>query len=53
VRRMIQWAEKQPNVKSVIASTEKSNIASSSVLEKNNFIKVGETDTMFNWRLIF
>ena len=50
---MIQWAEKQPNVKSVIASTEKSNIASSSVLEKNNFIKVGETDTMFNWRLIF
>ena len=53
VRRMIQWAEKQPNVKSVIASTDKSNIASSSVLEKNNFIKVGETDTMFNWCLIF
>ena len=53
VRGMIQWAEKQPNVKSVIASTEKSNIASSSVLEKNNFIKVGDTETMFNWCLIF
>jgi RimJ/RimL family protein N-acetyltransferase len=53
VRGMIQWAEKQPTVKSVIASTEKNNIASLSVLEKNNFIKVGETDTMFNWRLIF
>ena len=50
---MIQWAEKQPTVKSVFASTDKSNIASSSVLEKNNFIKVGETDTMFNWCLIF
>ena len=53
VRGMIEWAKEQPTVKSVIASTEKNNIASSSVLEKNNFIKVGEANTMFNWRLIF
>lgn len=51
VRGMIEWAGKQPNVKSVIAATGKNNIASISVLEKNNFIQSGETDTMFNWRL--
>jgi RimJ/RimL family protein N-acetyltransferase len=50
VNGMIQWAEKQPQVKSIFASTEKSNIASSTILEKNNFIKFEETDTLFNWR---
>lgn len=47
---MIQWAEKQPGVKSIIASTVKSNFPSYSVLLKNNFIKIGETDKMYNWR---
>lgn len=51
VKGMINWAKNLPNVKSIIASTEKSNIASFSILERNNFIKTGETDTMFNWRL--
>ena len=48
---MIKWAEKQPNIRSIIASTEKSNIDSFSVLERNNFIKSGETRTLYNWRL--
>ncbi len=48
---IIGWAIEQPDIKSIVASTEKNNIASFTVLEKNNFIKVGETETMFNWRL--
>lgn len=52
VNGMIRWAEKQPAVKAIIASTDKNNLASSSVLMKNNFIRIGETETMFNWRLI-
>ncbi len=46
---MIKWAEQQ-NVKSLFAATEKSNIASFSVLERNSFVKCGETDTLFHWR---
>jgi RimJ/RimL family protein N-acetyltransferase len=51
VSGMIKWAAKQPNVKSMFASTEKGNAASFSILKKNNFIKCGETDALFNWRL--
>ena len=51
VNGMIQWASKQPNVRSIIASTEKDNVASFTILEKNNFVKCGETDALFNWRL--
>lgn len=52
VKGIITWAEKQPAIRSIFAATEKSNIASFSVLVKNNFIKTGETETMFNWRLV-
>lgn len=48
---LIKWAESQPNVVSIFAATEKGNIASFTVLEKNNFIKIGETEMKFNWRL--
>jgi [ribosomal protein S5]-alanine N-acetyltransferase len=51
VAGMVTWAKMQPLVKAVIASTSKTNIASFRVLQKNNFIKVGETDTEFNWKL--
>jgi [ribosomal protein S5]-alanine N-acetyltransferase len=51
VSGMIGWAKKQSNVKSIIASTEKTNTASFKVLEKNNFIKIGETETLLNWEL--
>ena len=48
---MITWAKTQPRVFSIIASTEKENIGSFTILMKNNFIKIGETATIFNWKL--
>jgi [ribosomal protein S5]-alanine N-acetyltransferase len=53
VKGAIHWARNQPKVKSIFASTDKRNVASFLVLQKNNFIKVGETETLFNWRLKF
>ena len=51
VSGIIGWIKTQPKVKSVIAWTEKTNIASFKVLEKNMFLKIGETETSFKWRL--
>lgn len=51
VAGMISWAKDQPGIKAIVANTEKNNIASFTVLEKNNFVKVGETETLFNWKL--
>ena len=48
---IIVWTKTQPFVKAIIASTDKTNTASFKVLQKNNFIKNGETETLFNWRL--
>jgi len=48
---IIQWALKEPGIKGIVASTEKANIASYTVLEKNKFVKTGETETLYNWRL--
>ncbi len=48
---IIEWTKTQSKVKSVIASTNKNNTASFKVLEKNNFTKIGETETLFNWKL--
>lgn len=47
---IIRCAGSQPEVNSIIASTEITNIASCKVLENNKFIKVDETETEFNWR---
>lgn len=49
---IIEWATSQPLVKSIIASTEKTNTASFKVLQKNKFIKTGETETLLNWKLV-
>ncbi|WP_231426724.1 MULTISPECIES: GNAT family N-acetyltransferase [Pedobacter] len=51
VGRIIDWAKEQPKVKSIFAATEKSNIASYSILEKNNFINIGEVDNMLSWKI--
>lgn len=48
---MINWAKTQATVLSIIASTEKENIGSFTILLKNNFIKIDETETLFNWKL--
>ena len=50
VTGIIEWIKTQKKVKSIIASTEKTNPASFRVLEKNNFIKIGETDNLFHWK---
>jgi [ribosomal protein S5]-alanine N-acetyltransferase len=51
VEGIIKWAKTQPNVRSIVASTDKTNIASFKVLQKNNFIQIGQTETSFNWKL--
>jgi len=51
VRAMVKWAERQPNVRSIIASTKKGNVASYSVLLNNDFLMVCVTDTLFKWEL--
>lgn len=51
VRGIIEWTKTQSCVKSIIASTDKTNTASFKVLQKNNFTKISETDTLFNWKL--
>lgn len=50
VSGIIEWAKTQPKIKSIIASTDKTNNASFKVLEKNNFIKIGESETLLNWK---
>jgi [ribosomal protein S5]-alanine N-acetyltransferase len=52
VSGIIEWTKAQKIVNAIIATTDKTNAASFKVLEKNNFIKVGETETSFNWKLI-
>lgn len=50
---MINWAKQQPKVKAITASTEKTNAASYTVLEKNNFEKTGKSDELFHWKIVF
>jgi RimJ/RimL family protein N-acetyltransferase len=52
VKGIIDWVKTQIKVKSIIASTDKTNGASFKVLEKNNFTKIGETEALFNWKLV-
>lgn len=49
---IIKWATSQPKVLSIITSTDKDNIASSTILKKNNFSKVSESETKYDWKLI-
>ncbi len=52
VSGMIEWAKTQPEIKAIVASTDKTNTASFKVLEKNSFIKIGETEALFNWKSV-
>ena len=51
VSGIITWAKTQSSIKSIIANTDEKNVASSIVLQKNDFIKTGEIDGMINWKL--
>ncbi|WP_443945773.1 GNAT family N-acetyltransferase [Pedobacter sp. AW1-32] len=52
VAGIIEWAKTQEKIKSIFAATAKENIASYSILEKNNFVHIGEVDDMLSWKLI-
>lgn len=47
---MIKWAADQPQVKYMLAETEKTNFASFRVLERNEFKMVQEFPNLFLWR---
>lgn len=49
---MVEWTKSQQGIKSIIASTEKTNIASSKVLQKNNFIRTEENELLYHWKLL-
>jgi [ribosomal protein S5]-alanine N-acetyltransferase len=48
---IIEWARRQPDLNAIVASTEKINVASYTVLKKNNFVKTTENATLFLWCL--
>lgn len=48
---VIEWSKIQPLVKSIKASTEKENTASSRVLQKNGFLQIGEDETFYHWKM--
>lgn len=50
VSGIIEWCKTQPDVRSVIATTDKPNIASFKVLEKNHFERVGDSETQLHWK---
>ena len=49
VSGMVAWAKTQPGVKAIIASTDATNVASYRVLEKNQFIQIGEAEGLLKW----
>ncbi|WP_336516487.1 GNAT family N-acetyltransferase [Pollutibacter soli] len=53
VGAIIAWARNQSGVSAIIASCDKDNRASISILAKNNFVRTGKTDTQYNWKLKF
>ena len=50
VGALIEWAKQQPEVKAIAASTNKTNVASYTVLQKNQFVQVGESDGLLHWK---
>jgi [ribosomal protein S5]-alanine N-acetyltransferase len=51
VGAMVSWAFQQPNVQSVTAQTDPTNIASQKILQKNNFVQYGQTAENNLWRI--
>ncbi|HUW05006.1 MAG TPA: GNAT family N-acetyltransferase [Williamwhitmania sp.] len=47
---MVGCAAEQPEVRAVVASTNKDNPASMAVLVKNGFVRTGETDSLIHWK---
>lgn len=49
---MLDWLKTQPLVKSVVASTEKTNLASFKVLERQGFVQSDQSESMDYWKLV-
>ncbi len=49
---MVDWAKRQPAVKAITASTNKTNVASYTILQKNQFVQIGESEDLFHWKRI-
>ncbi len=47
---MVDWAKRQLAVKAMTASTNKTNVASYTILQKNQFVQVGESEDLFHWK---
>lgn len=50
VSGIIEWCRTQPKVVSIMATTDKPNLASCKVLEKNHFERIGESETQLHWK---
>jgi len=51
LQTFISWAFQQPDVKIILAETDKTNLSSQRTLIKNNFAAFAETDLNYWWRL--
>lgn len=51
VGEMLKWAKKQPDVRKVLANTEKSNLSSQRVLRNNGFSQIVEADGIIYWEI--
>ncbi|MFW0716541.1 GNAT family N-acetyltransferase [Pedobacter sp. N23S346] len=51
IGRIVNWAKEQPDVQAIFASTTKENIASYAILEKNNFVHIGNVADMLSWKI--
>lgn len=51
VSEMLKWAKKQPDVRKVLANTEKSNLSSQRVLRNNGFSQIVEADGIIYWEI--
>lgn len=52
VEGIIKWINHNTSINIIIATTNKENIASIRILDKNNFIIYEETDFEYKWKLI-
>lgn len=48
---IISWAKGQAEIKNIVASTDETNIASSRILQRNNFEENGSSDSKHHWIL--
>ncbi|WP_191907031.1 GNAT family N-acetyltransferase [Adhaeribacter soli] len=50
VGEIVKWALAQNDVKTVLAETDPTNLASHRILKKNNFIRYSQTGNNISWR---